>query len=189
MSDFLETDDDDLDEPTVTLSQADAKAQRALARKGEKFDGAVAERDAAQRELAFLKAGVNPDSAVGKLFVKGYDGELTKEAITAAAADIPDLIVTAEAPAEQTEQLTPEQEAAAKAEAEQTQQRQQLASGNTNAGTAPPRDPRELMVEAVDNARKAGRSEDRALAEGFRELVNAAANGDERVRIKGFGNS
>ena len=45
------------------------------------------EAEAAQRELAFVKAGVNPDSAAAKYFVKGYDGELTPEAIRAAAEE------------------------------------------------------------------------------------------------------
>jgi hypothetical protein len=37
--------------------------------------------------LAFVKAGVDPDSAAAKYFVKGYDGELTPEAIRAAAEE------------------------------------------------------------------------------------------------------
>ena len=45
------------------------------------------EAEAAQRELAFVKAGVDPDSAAAKYFVKGYDGELTPEAIRAAAEE------------------------------------------------------------------------------------------------------
>jgi hypothetical protein len=36
---------------------------------------------AAQRELAFVRAGVDLDNPVGQLFAKAYDGELDKEAI------------------------------------------------------------------------------------------------------------
>ena len=39
------------------------------------------------RENAFLKAGVNPDDPKAKWLVKGYDGELTPEAIKAAASE------------------------------------------------------------------------------------------------------
>jgi hypothetical protein len=46
-----------------------------------------AEAAQAKRELAFLKAGVNPDDPAAKWFAKGYDGELTTEAIKAAATE------------------------------------------------------------------------------------------------------
>jgi hypothetical protein len=178
----IETDDDGTQYARIPLEQA--TNQRDLARKAKDLEATAAERDAAKRELAFLKAGVNPDSAVGKLFVKGYDGELDVEKIKAAAAEIPGLITEA-APAEG--ELTPEQEAAAKAEAEQTTARQQLASGNANAGTIPDRDPRELAVEAVQKARQAGLSEENALSAGLNELVGAAMAGDRRVRLPSFG--
>ena len=42
---------------------------------------------AAQRELAFVKAGVNPDLPMAKYFMKGYDGEFTPEAIHKAAIE------------------------------------------------------------------------------------------------------
>jgi hypothetical protein len=41
----------------------------------------------AKRELSFVKAGINPDDPKAKYFVKGYDGELTVEAIKAAAEE------------------------------------------------------------------------------------------------------
>lgn len=47
----------------------------------------LAEAESAKRELAFLKAGVNPDDPTAKYFVKAYDGELTPEAIQAAASE------------------------------------------------------------------------------------------------------
>ena len=42
-----------------------------------------AEREAqeAKRAMAFLKAGIDPDSPKAKYFVKGYEGEITAEAI------------------------------------------------------------------------------------------------------------
>lgn len=41
----------------------------------------------AQRELTFVKAGINPDDPRAKYFVKGYDGELTVDAIRNAASE------------------------------------------------------------------------------------------------------
>jgi hypothetical protein len=41
----------------------------------------------AQRELTFVKAGINPDDPRAKYFVKGYDGELSVDAIRSAAAE------------------------------------------------------------------------------------------------------
>lgn len=53
----------------------------------------------AQRELAFVKAGVDLSAPVTKYFVKGYDGELTPEAIRAAAEEA-NLIPKTETPTE-----------------------------------------------------------------------------------------
>jgi hypothetical protein len=50
---------------------------RELEQQVKAFEAKAKEAEAAQRELAFVKAGVNPDSAAAKYFVKGYDGELT----------------------------------------------------------------------------------------------------------------
>jgi hypothetical protein len=43
---------------------------------------------ALQRQVAFMKAGVNLDSALGKLLLKGYDGDLSD--IEALKADLRD---------------------------------------------------------------------------------------------------
>jgi hypothetical protein len=47
----------------------------------------VAEAQAAQKELAFVKAGLDLNSPMAKYFVKGYDGELSPEAIRLAAEE------------------------------------------------------------------------------------------------------
>ena len=48
-----------------------------------------AEQEAAQakRELAFYKAGISPDDKAASYFIKGYEGDLSVEAIRAAAED------------------------------------------------------------------------------------------------------
>jgi hypothetical protein len=64
---------------------------RAHMRKLEAEVKALREREAqsneAVRELAFVKAGVDLSAPISRYFVKGYDGEITPEAIRAAAAE------------------------------------------------------------------------------------------------------
>lgn len=61
-----------------------AKAGKAAVREA---DEAKAEANAAKRELALMKAGIDLNSPTGKLFVKAYDGEISVEAIKAAAGE------------------------------------------------------------------------------------------------------
>lgn len=175
--------DDDTGERYARIPEKDAVAQRDLARKAKENEAAAAERDAAQRELAFLKAGINPDeSKVAALFAKSYDGELTAEAIKAAYAD---LGITTTTETTTTTELTPEQQAAAEAEAKQTQERADLARGAANSGVLPDKHPHDTMREAIENARKAGASEPVAQSAGLSQLVQAAAAGDKRVLAPG----
>lgn len=60
---------------------------RELEDRNKALEAQAKETEGARRELAFVKAGVDPDSAAAKYFVKGYDGELTAEAIRAAAEE------------------------------------------------------------------------------------------------------
>ena len=64
---------------------------RELEDRNKALEAQAKEAEAAKRELAFVKAGVDPDAAGAKWFVKGYDGEFTGEAIRA-SADEADLI-------------------------------------------------------------------------------------------------
>lgn len=47
----------------------------------------AAEFEALKREMAFTKAGVDINAPIAKYFVKGYDGEVTPEAIRKAAEE------------------------------------------------------------------------------------------------------
>lgn len=60
---------------------------RKLEAENKRKDELLAEAEKAKRELVFLKAGINPDDPKAKYFVKGYDGEMTVEAIRAAAEE------------------------------------------------------------------------------------------------------
>lgn len=60
---------------------------RELEAENKRKDELLAQASQAQRELAFLKAGVNPENPMSKYFMKGYDGELEPEAIRKAAQE------------------------------------------------------------------------------------------------------
>lgn len=51
-------------------------------------DEAVAELAQLRRELSFRDAGVDPASKQGQYFMRGYDGEMTVDAIRAEAAEL-----------------------------------------------------------------------------------------------------
>lgn len=51
-------------------------------------DEAVAELAQLRRELSFRDAGVDPTSKQGQYFMRGYDGEMTVEAIRAEASEL-----------------------------------------------------------------------------------------------------
>jgi len=72
------------DQPTDQRSNSDWATLRRTASKAKK-----AEADAlqAKRELAFLRAGVDLDDPRSTYFVKGYDGEVSVDAIRSAAIE------------------------------------------------------------------------------------------------------
>jgi hypothetical protein len=76
----------------------------------------------AERKLAFVEAGVDPSLPVAKYFMKGYDGELTPEAIRQAAIEA--------------QIISDRQAAQVKQEAAAWQQTTAAAAGNTT-GEAP----------------------------------------------------
>ena len=47
----------------------------------------IAEAETAKRELAFVKAGIDPNSPMSKYFMKGYEGDLDPDAIRNAAVE------------------------------------------------------------------------------------------------------
>lgn len=180
-NDEFEIEEDDDGNKIVVLPADQATNLRNLARTAETNANAAAERDAAQRELAFFRAGINAESAVGQLFVKGYDGELTTEAIKAAAAEIPGLVGEATPPP--VTEPTAEEAEAARLEAEQTAARQNLARGS--AGDVPPPDKSgvEAANDIVTQVRSEGRRDEVAQGMGVAALASAALKGDKSVLV------
>lgn len=76
--------DDDLEE-TPPVAENDNEVIRTLRAQAKEGQTARAEADAARRELAFVKAGIDPDDPRQKYFVQGYQGAETADAIRAEA--------------------------------------------------------------------------------------------------------
>lgn len=76
----------DYDEDNDQQERTDAEWAK-LRRERKAKEQAEAEAAKAKRELAFLKAGLDPDDPKTSYFVKGYEGEDTPEAIRKAAVE------------------------------------------------------------------------------------------------------
>lgn len=182
--DNLEIEYDDQGNEFVRIPVDQARNQRELARRATAGEQATAELAQAQRELAFLRAGIKSDTSIGQLFVKGYEGELTTEAIKAAAAEIPGLLeAPAQLPAEGEQQPQGEQQPSDEELAEQ-RTRQQLAQG-TGPNQIPQEKPGvEAASELVTQFRQEGRRQEVAQGLGVAALATAAAKGDKSVLVQ-----
>ena len=79
--------DDDFDSDEIEDIEPESGSPRGLRRAANKSKKLESELAQMKRELAFAKAGINPDDPRMKYFVKGYDGELTAEAVRQAAVE------------------------------------------------------------------------------------------------------
>lgn len=77
---------DDLDEQETGRNPLRDR-MKVLEQENAELKARADEAAAAARELAFVKAGIDPDLPVAKYFMKGYDGEISVEAIRSAAIE------------------------------------------------------------------------------------------------------
>jgi hypothetical protein len=149
------------------------------------YDRAKAERDAAreeaeagrkaQRELAFLKAGIPTETPVAKLFVSSYSGEMDSDAIKAAWSELG--VDSAPTPP------PPEDSAATQERLALQETRRGLAGEGAPPGTEPDRDP---IEDALKAGRDAGdRGSTQAMGAYFSGIATAANAGDPRVVSQG----
>lgn len=86
------SDDEELDQNPIAQMRARIKELERESKDSksalEEANKALGEYSSLKREMAFIKAGIDPADPRAKYFVKGYDGELTVEAIKAAAAEV-----------------------------------------------------------------------------------------------------
>lgn len=181
--------DDDLDDDDVNADgTADDESPNALRRAAKAGKAAKAEADRLSREIAFLKAGIDTDSPVGTMFAKAYDGELTKEAVTAAFAALG-------VPAVQTPAADADADSDAgagddaddgltDADRASTRERSALANGSVNDSAANSNpDPTVEARKIADSVIENGGTQDDSLAAMFHSIASAAIGGDKRVIV------
>jgi hypothetical protein len=86
MSEFDNYDSEDQIEESETRNPVRARMKQ-LEKETADLRKQVAEAETAKRELAFVKAGLDPLQPMTKYFVKAYDGDLTPDAIRQAAVE------------------------------------------------------------------------------------------------------
>ena len=143
---------------------------KALREKAKLADQVASEKSVLERKVAILEAGVNTTTPVGAMFLKSYDGELTTEAIKAAAAEVG--LVEG--------QPTPEPEPGSPGTPEaQTQQvREGLSQGNVAPFEEPVKSAKDNAWDTFTNARKSGMREEDARQEAFASFIEAGLRGD-----------
>jgi hypothetical protein len=86
MSEFDNYDSEDQIEESETRNPVRARMKQ-LEKETADLRKQVAEAESAKRELAFVKAGIDPLQPMSKYFVKAYDGDLNPDAIRQAAVE------------------------------------------------------------------------------------------------------
>ena len=81
------TDYDDTDIDTNEVTDIEDEGPKGLRRAASKSKKLEAELEQTKRENAFLKAGIAMDDPRMKYFVKGYEGDLTADAVRTAALE------------------------------------------------------------------------------------------------------
>lgn len=190
MSDEFDDFDDDLDDtdPNVPDGQSDREEFRNMRRAARRAKQADSAREAAERELALVKAGIDTETKIGRLFLDSYRGDLSKEAILAEASDIPGLISAPTPPAPQTTDQptgdTPPPPAATQeppqVDPKMTDERDALHSGGTVPGQVN-ESPTAVALQRGVDAMDQGATEEDAMVQIFRTIHEAGASGDERV--------
>lgn len=167
---------DDGDSGTMVMNIADVKNLRRAANTASKNK---AELIAAQREIAFHRAGVDVDSPIGKLFAKAYDGELDLAVIKEAAGEV-NALRSGEIPPVTGETGTSE---GVEGEQQSTGERNALA-GNSPADQSPEIDPMQASIDSAKQNMKNGMGETDAMAEFVDDRLYAASKNDPRVIIR-----
>lgn len=75
---------DEGEERVITISRDQIRSLEAKAKRAEDAESRA---ESAERELAFAQAGINPNDTKLSYFRKGYEGDVTAEAIRAAAIE------------------------------------------------------------------------------------------------------
>lgn len=87
MSEFDDYTEDYDDQPETSTQNPVRARMKQLEKQLKDAERRLAESADLQKKVAFMEAGIPFDSPMAKYFVKGYDGELTVEAIRLAAEE------------------------------------------------------------------------------------------------------
>ena len=153
----------------VTPEDDQDRNWRALEAERDALRAQAAEAEAAKREIAFLRAGVDVDSKLGQMFVKSYDGDLDVDKVKSEWAEI------APQPATEVVVVDP-------SEQRQTQERVSLAADTEPPAQFAGKNPKRAGVEEFHRLQtEEGYGRDEASVQFFDKVLTAAVNGDERV--------
>ena len=175
------------------IDQVRAALNRERQRRTEAEQG-LSDAENLRRENAFLKAGVDADSPIGKLFTRGYDGELDVEAIKTAWTEIrpgeptpPPTTETTPPPTDSVEGVT----GLSTEELERLRQaRASLSTDSAPPGALPQTPVMQAMMDAAFEkqggvkARPAQGMNDASLNAGFSTLFGRAIEGDQEAVFK-----
>ena len=102
MSDNYMDDDFDSESESPDSGPGDIKSLRRAANSKKQLERELEE---VRKELAFARAGINLDDPKMKYFVKGYDGEMSSDAVRQAALEAGFLAATSAQQAQQAQQV------------------------------------------------------------------------------------
>ena len=145
---YYEGDDDEGYAPPPPQGQQQKTPAEYAAERREKRELREAReaKEKAERELAFYRAGIDPNSSgIAGYFVKGYDGDLSPEAIRQAAIDAG----LAQAP-----QATPEQQQAQDAQQQAIAAQQRIADAAGSQTASPTA--QDAQIRAMEDSLNAG---------------------------------
>jgi len=125
-----------------------------------------------ERENVMLRAGVDVESALGQMFTRAYEGELTVDAVRQQASEI-GALASSSAPAETGPEITPE-------EANAGRERAALGADSGTPGSVPEPDLVEQGWANYDSDLKNGVQRDTAAANVIGAMIAEANNGNPR---------
>lgn len=159
-----------LDDPEEQQRQNDELSRRERA-KLEKDN-----RDLNLKNL-MLRAGLDPDEKMGKLFFNGYDGDVDLDSVKGAAIEAGIITDPSATPPPENPEITPEERAS-------TGERQTTATGVQADGRVVEEDidPRARALLVGEEVMEQGGTQEGAMAAAFDEIASAAYNDhDERA--------
>lgn len=163
------------------LVRVNRKQIRKLESKAKRSDELEAEVARLTRENAMRDAGVDVSSEKGAFFMKGYDGDLTVDAIKESATKLGVLETPPPAEPESEETTEPPDTPLEDGEADLTGQRQGLAQNAPPGDEVPKQDPYDKADELRSKVMADGGKEQQGLGAAFNSLVNEAHQGNKRV--------